>query len=246
MTRNPAPLGERVTVLVPPDIAYAAVADVTRMGQWSPEVRGARVLGGPGPVRVGTRFGGAQPRLLAALGHPLHGGLRPAGKLLRLQGQLPGRRPVPVDVPLQGGTRRMRDHGGVARPALTGRRPTPHRRQPGGHRRAPSPRTQPRDDAGDTGRASGALEGVVDARGCGGVRTGVQGVVEAGVGASGPGFRAVVEAGMWGRPGPGSGPWLRRGCGGVRAGVQVGGEAGVRALGPGVGGEAGVRASGGG
>lgn len=55
---GPAPLVERVTVRVAPDIAYAAVADVTRMGQWSPEVRGARVLGGRGPVRVGTRFVG--------------------------------------------------------------------------------------------------------------------------------------------------------------------------------------------
>ncbi|MEW1642923.1 SRPBCC family protein [Streptomyces sp. NPDC091219] len=57
--RDPAPLGERVTVRVPADIAYAAVADVTRMERWSPEVRGVRVLGGgPGPVRVGTRFVG--------------------------------------------------------------------------------------------------------------------------------------------------------------------------------------------
>ncbi|MDV7215873.1 SRPBCC family protein [Streptomyces prunicolor] len=55
---GPVPLVERVTVRVSPDIAYAAVADVTRMGQWSPEVRGARVLGARGPVRVGTRFVG--------------------------------------------------------------------------------------------------------------------------------------------------------------------------------------------
>ena len=56
--RGPVPLSERVTIRVPPDTAYAAVSDVTRMGQWSPEVRGARVLGARGPVRVGTRFVG--------------------------------------------------------------------------------------------------------------------------------------------------------------------------------------------
>ncbi|MFD4558278.1 SRPBCC family protein [Streptomyces sp. NPDC058469] len=56
--RGPAPLSESVTVRVEPGTAYAAVSDVTRMGQWSPEVRGSQVLGGRGPVRVGTRFVG--------------------------------------------------------------------------------------------------------------------------------------------------------------------------------------------
>lgn len=41
-----------------PLTAYTAVSDVTRMGRWSPESRGAWVLGGRGPARVGTRFVG--------------------------------------------------------------------------------------------------------------------------------------------------------------------------------------------
>lgn len=56
--RGSALLTESITVRVPPGTAYAAVSDVTRMGQWSPEVRGSQVLGGRGPVRVGTRFVG--------------------------------------------------------------------------------------------------------------------------------------------------------------------------------------------
>ncbi|MFF4396506.1 SRPBCC family protein [Streptomyces sp. NPDC001480] len=55
---GPAPLTERITVRVPPLTAYTAVSDVTRMGRWSPEARGAWVPGGRGPARVGTRFVG--------------------------------------------------------------------------------------------------------------------------------------------------------------------------------------------
>jgi len=53
-----APLTECIKVRVTSLTAYNAVSDVTRMGQWSPESRGARVPGGLGPVRVGTRFVG--------------------------------------------------------------------------------------------------------------------------------------------------------------------------------------------
>ena len=53
-----APLTECIKVRVTSLTAYNAVSDVTRMGQWSPESRGARVPGGLGPARVGTRFVG--------------------------------------------------------------------------------------------------------------------------------------------------------------------------------------------
>jgi uncharacterized protein YndB with AHSA1/START domain len=46
-------------VNVPPERAYAAVSDVTRMGEWSPETTSCRWLGtSSGPV-AGARFRGA-------------------------------------------------------------------------------------------------------------------------------------------------------------------------------------------
>ncbi|NJQ06781.1 SRPBCC family protein [Streptomyces lonarensis] len=54
---TPSRMSESVVVRVAPETAYAAVSDVARMGEWSPECKGAWVLG-KGPVRVGTRFVG--------------------------------------------------------------------------------------------------------------------------------------------------------------------------------------------
>ncbi|MCQ0023875.1 SRPBCC family protein [Streptomyces somaliensis DSM 40738] len=47
---------EEVTVRTSPRAAWAAVSDVRRMGEWSPECRGAWLLGGGGRLRRGTRF----------------------------------------------------------------------------------------------------------------------------------------------------------------------------------------------
>ncbi len=44
-----------------PQALYSMVSDVTRMGEWSPENRGA-VLAGTGTVFVGTTFDGANTR----------------------------------------------------------------------------------------------------------------------------------------------------------------------------------------
>ncbi|MFK0288923.1 SRPBCC family protein [Streptomyces sp. NPDC090442] len=54
-TAGPA-VAERLTVEVPPETAWAAVSDVRRMGEWSPECRGAWLLGGGVPLRPGARF----------------------------------------------------------------------------------------------------------------------------------------------------------------------------------------------
>lgn len=43
---------------MPPDAAYAAVADITRMGEWSPENRGGHWLGGASVAAAGARFRG--------------------------------------------------------------------------------------------------------------------------------------------------------------------------------------------
>ena len=55
-----ATITERITVRVPPLTAYTAVSDVTRMKEWSPECRGARILpsrpGPHGPAHVGMHF----------------------------------------------------------------------------------------------------------------------------------------------------------------------------------------------
>ncbi|HET6357780.1 SRPBCC family protein [Streptomyces sp.] len=49
-------VAERLTINVPPETAWAAVSDVRRMGEWSPECRGAWLLGRGGRPRQGTRF----------------------------------------------------------------------------------------------------------------------------------------------------------------------------------------------
>jgi hypothetical protein len=48
-----------VTVNAVPDVVYELVADVTRIGEFSPECRGARWLGGATAPQVGARFRGA-------------------------------------------------------------------------------------------------------------------------------------------------------------------------------------------
>ncbi|GGY01243.1 SRPBCC family protein [Streptomyces djakartensis] len=49
-------VAERVTVRTSPQTAWAAVSDVRRMGEWSPECKGAWLLGRGGRLRQGTRF----------------------------------------------------------------------------------------------------------------------------------------------------------------------------------------------
>lgn len=51
-------VAERLTVKVPPETAWAAVSDVRRMGEWSPECRGAWIPGGRVRPQPGTRFVG--------------------------------------------------------------------------------------------------------------------------------------------------------------------------------------------
>jgi uncharacterized protein YndB with AHSA1/START domain len=45
-------------IAVPPDRVWAAVSDVSRMGEWSPEATAARWRGGADGPRVGARFWG--------------------------------------------------------------------------------------------------------------------------------------------------------------------------------------------
>lgn len=47
-----------------PEAVYAAISDVTRMGEWSPEATGAVVLSS-GPITTGTRFRGTNQRTWA-------------------------------------------------------------------------------------------------------------------------------------------------------------------------------------
>jgi hypothetical protein len=47
---------ESILIRVAPEEAYATVSDVTLMGRWSPECRGARVIGRDRTPRVGMRF----------------------------------------------------------------------------------------------------------------------------------------------------------------------------------------------
>jgi hypothetical protein len=47
----------RVTVACPPDVAYAALTDLARMGEWSPENRGGEWIDGT-PGEVGALFRG--------------------------------------------------------------------------------------------------------------------------------------------------------------------------------------------
>lgn len=46
------------TIAAPPDELWALVADVTRMGEWSPEATGARWQGGASGPALGARFKG--------------------------------------------------------------------------------------------------------------------------------------------------------------------------------------------
>ena len=46
------------TIAALPETAYAAIAEVTRMGEWSPENAGATWLGGATEARPGARFTG--------------------------------------------------------------------------------------------------------------------------------------------------------------------------------------------
>ena len=57
----PARIAESVHVDAPPEVVWAAVSDVTRMGEWSPECRKVVLLGG-GPVKVGSRMVGINRR----------------------------------------------------------------------------------------------------------------------------------------------------------------------------------------
>jgi hypothetical protein len=47
------------TVATTPEDAYAAMADVTRMGEWSPECRGGSWLGGATTAAPGSKFRGS-------------------------------------------------------------------------------------------------------------------------------------------------------------------------------------------
>ena len=52
---------ERVSVALTPEVAYAAIVDVRRMGEWSPENLGGEWLDGE-PAALGATFLGRQPR----------------------------------------------------------------------------------------------------------------------------------------------------------------------------------------
>ncbi|MEV7863154.1 SRPBCC family protein [Streptomyces hirsutus] len=56
--RNGPAVTERLTIEVPPKTAWAAVSDVRRMGEWSPECRGAWLPGSGVRPQPGTRFVG--------------------------------------------------------------------------------------------------------------------------------------------------------------------------------------------
>lgn len=61
---QPARIAESVHVDASPEDVWRVVADVTRMGEWSPECRKVVLLGG-GPVREGLRMVGVNRRGLA-------------------------------------------------------------------------------------------------------------------------------------------------------------------------------------
>jgi len=46
------------TIAAPADAVYAAVSDITRMGEWSPECSGGKWLGGATAAKPGARFRG--------------------------------------------------------------------------------------------------------------------------------------------------------------------------------------------
>jgi len=51
-----APVSVSETVAAAPDVLYGLVADVTRMGEWSPENEGGTWLGGATTATPGARF----------------------------------------------------------------------------------------------------------------------------------------------------------------------------------------------
>jgi uncharacterized protein YndB with AHSA1/START domain len=57
---QPTKAERTVTIDAPPETVYDLVADVTRMGEWSPECTACEWLGDPG--RVGSRFRGHNRR----------------------------------------------------------------------------------------------------------------------------------------------------------------------------------------
>lgn len=61
MTR-PLTVSDSIEIAVPPNVGYDAVSDVTQMGRWSPENRGARTAGDGAPLVVGDTFVGDNKR----------------------------------------------------------------------------------------------------------------------------------------------------------------------------------------
>jgi hypothetical protein len=55
-------LSESIMVIAPPETVWDLVADVTRMGEWSPETTAAWWLGEATTARVGVRFKGRNKR----------------------------------------------------------------------------------------------------------------------------------------------------------------------------------------
>src|ERR1700722_4494103 len=53
------PVEVKTTIAAPPAAVYALVADLSRMGEWSPETTGITWLGGATEARTGARFRGA-------------------------------------------------------------------------------------------------------------------------------------------------------------------------------------------
>ncbi len=60
----PEPASGEASIVMdaPPDDVWALVADVTRMGEWSPENKGAEWLDGATGPAVGARFKGRNQR----------------------------------------------------------------------------------------------------------------------------------------------------------------------------------------
>ncbi len=59
---NDSHLQAQVTVAKPPEEVYAAIADITQMGRWSPECTGGRWLGKQKAAVPGARFVGFNKR----------------------------------------------------------------------------------------------------------------------------------------------------------------------------------------
>jgi len=59
---EPMNLSESIMVAAPPEAVWDLVADVTRMGEWSPETTAAWWLGGATTAALGARFKGRNKR----------------------------------------------------------------------------------------------------------------------------------------------------------------------------------------